>query len=255
MEEQEEQEEEERWEPAGGTAEFPKMSEVHFVNTDRMNEAEIENDENKGDLSIENERLRTTVFILNQKVRVMEDNTRECDERLQSKINQLISINRLFEQEVETLQNDLASEKQQSLDLRNSLRDAEAQITSLTQTEKNLRTLNQKLQLDIEEINRQLDSSNMARNDLRNQLSRASEKMIRMEEQVYEARQRSKDRREGREPRRREYKDTLGTVRKTTDDETLDYKEVKLDFSKYHHKKDTEDSQSRELKVRRDQKT
>lgn len=52
-----------------------------------MNEAEIENDENKGDLSIENERLRTTVFILNQKVRVMEDNTRECDERLQSKIN------------------------------------------------------------------------------------------------------------------------------------------------------------------------
>ena len=73
----------------------------------------------------------------------------------------------------------------------------------------------------------------MSRNDLRKQLNKASEKMIHMEEQVYEARQRSKDRREGREPKRYDIKDSPGTVRKTTDDETLDYKEVKLDFTRY----------------------
>lgn len=117
-----------------------------------------------------------------------------------------------------------------------------------------MRTLNSKLQLDIDDLNRQLESSNIARNDLRKQLSKASEKMIGMEEKVYEARQRSKDRREGREPKETYAKDSPGTVRKTTDDETLDYKEVKLDFTKYHRNKDSDDTESKETKVKKESK-
>lgn len=63
------------------------MCEVNINNTERDEEPEAENEEGKGDDDIENERLRTTVFILNQKIRVLEDSTRECDERLQSKIS------------------------------------------------------------------------------------------------------------------------------------------------------------------------
>lgn len=58
-----------------------------LANTEREGESDAEDEEGKGDVNIENERLRTTVFILNQKIRVMEDSTRECDERLQSKIS------------------------------------------------------------------------------------------------------------------------------------------------------------------------
>ena len=58
-----------------------------LANTEREGELDAEHEEGKGDVNIENERLRTTVFILNQKIRVMEDSTRECDERLQSKIS------------------------------------------------------------------------------------------------------------------------------------------------------------------------
>lgn len=58
--------------------------------------------------------------------------------------------------------------------------------------------MNSKLNLEIEDLNRQLEAANASRKDLRNQLNKASEKMIRLEEQVYEARQRSKDRREGK---------------------------------------------------------
>lgn len=88
------------------------MDDASLGNTDRGAGVDGANADGDGELAIENERLRTTVFILNQKIRIMEDSTRECDERLQSKISQLIAINRLFEQELETLQADLASEKQ-----------------------------------------------------------------------------------------------------------------------------------------------
>lgn len=77
-------------------------------------------------MQIENERLKTTVFILNQKIKVIEDGTKECDEKLQAKIKQLLEVNRMFETELEDLTNQLQGQKEKNAELENEIKDYKA---------------------------------------------------------------------------------------------------------------------------------
>lgn len=70
---------------------------------ERDSQRQFEEELDHESLLIENDRLKTTVFILNQKIKVIEDGTREADEKLQGKIKQLLEVNRMFETELEDL--------------------------------------------------------------------------------------------------------------------------------------------------------
>lgn len=108
------------------------------------------------ELTIENERLRTTVFILNQKIKIIEDGTRECDEKLQAKINQLVEVNRMFEKELEDLTEQLHDQKEKNNELEGQLKDWREKAEEAIGQEKKLTAITAKLHFDIEELSNQV---------------------------------------------------------------------------------------------------
>lgn len=104
------------------------------------------------DLEIENQRLTSTIFILNQKIRVMEDASRESDDRLQAKIKQLIQVNKMFEKEIEELASEQKNLKQQNGKLNSKLKEMESKIEEHAFQDKKHAAITSKMQFDIDEL-------------------------------------------------------------------------------------------------------